>query len=57
MLFTSYIFTGNSVYCIYIDTAYCKRTEENGEEKWYNFDDACISEIKEKDVVVREVIK
>ena len=39
----------------YVDYAYCKRTESDGSEKWYNFDDSRITEIDESEVVVRMI--
>jgi ubiquitin C-terminal hydrolase len=34
--------------------AYCKRTESDGSEKWYNFDDSRITEIDESEVVTED---
>ena len=45
-------FSISYIYCT-IDFAYCKRTGSDGSDKWYRFDDSRVTEIAEREVVVR----
>ena len=43
-----------NIFIIAVDFAYCKRTESDGIEKWYKFNDIRVTEIiDEREVVVR----